>query len=262
MTPEPHSPTGTDDPRSARPPAAPPTASGPGGLRRLYGPEAEDLGGLYEKLRAEHGTVAPVLLHGDVPAWLVLGPQREPAHGRAPRRSSPATPGAGAPCQDGSVGPDHPLMPHLRLAAHLRLRRRRRARAAARRGHRQPWRRIDHRGIRRHINRFSHQLVNEFCEEGSADLVSQFAEHLPMVVMCADPRHARRVRRPAGAGRPRHDSRAPRPPSPATPTSSDALTRLVARRRAEPGQRLRQPGSSTTPPGSPTTRSASTCASC
>lgn len=45
-----------------------------GGLRRLYGPEAEnDPMGLYEKLRAEHGSVAPVLLHGDVPAWLVLG---------------------------------------------------------------------------------------------------------------------------------------------------------------------------------------------
>ncbi|MFE7428135.1 cytochrome P450, partial [Streptomyces sp. NPDC057545] len=47
---------------------------GPGGIRRLYGPEAErDPHGLYDKLRAEHGTVAPVLLHGDVPAWLVLG---------------------------------------------------------------------------------------------------------------------------------------------------------------------------------------------
>ncbi|OSC61670.1 hypothetical protein B5180_35645, partial [Streptomyces sp. BF-3] len=43
---------------------------GPGGLRRLYGPEAENNpAGLYDKLRAEHGTVAPVLLHGDVPAW-------------------------------------------------------------------------------------------------------------------------------------------------------------------------------------------------
>ncbi|MET9872202.1 cytochrome P450, partial [Streptomyces sp. NPDC006386] len=43
-------------------------------LTRLYGPEAAtDPASIYERLRKEHGSVAPVLLEGDVPAWLVLG---------------------------------------------------------------------------------------------------------------------------------------------------------------------------------------------
>ncbi len=57
-TPSPSWP-GTDD-QAAPPPGCPAHGIGPGGLRRLYGPEADtDLAGLYEKLRAEHGAVAP-----------------------------------------------------------------------------------------------------------------------------------------------------------------------------------------------------------
>ena len=75
--------------RTSTQPAVPPVdAGGRGALRtalaarypahagaaRLYGPGvSHDLGGLYRQLRAEHGVVAPVLLEGDVPAWLVLG---------------------------------------------------------------------------------------------------------------------------------------------------------------------------------------------
>jgi len=41
---------------------------------RLYGASiSQDVAALYRRLRAEHGTVAPVLLEGDIPAWLVLG---------------------------------------------------------------------------------------------------------------------------------------------------------------------------------------------
>lgn len=60
---------GPDAPRGC------PVAHGAGdGLTRLYGPEAAtDPRGIYERLREEHGSVAPVLLEGDVPAWLVLG---------------------------------------------------------------------------------------------------------------------------------------------------------------------------------------------
>lgn len=43
-------------------------------LTRLYGPDAAiDPGAIYARLRKEHGAVAPILLEGDVPAWLVLG---------------------------------------------------------------------------------------------------------------------------------------------------------------------------------------------
>ncbi len=78
MTPESHSLTGrdltgTDDSTPTPPPGCPAHGRGPGGAHRLYGPEAEDLGALYEKMRAEHGAVAPALLHDDVPIWVVLG---------------------------------------------------------------------------------------------------------------------------------------------------------------------------------------------
>ena len=53
---------------------------------------------------------------------------------------------------------------------------------------------------------YSNRLVNDFCREGRVELVSQFAERLPMMVMCADHRHAGGVQRPSGAGRPRHDA--------------------------------------------------------
>ena len=56
MTTESHSPAGTEEPAFGPPPGCPAHGIGPGdppgGLRRLYGPEAEDLGALYEKLRA------------------------------------------------------------------------------------------------------------------------------------------------------------------------------------------------------------------
>ncbi|MFF3357259.1 cytochrome P450 [Streptomyces sp. NPDC002917] len=157
---------------------------GPGGLRRFYGPEAErDPAGLYDRLRAEHGTVAPILLHGDVPAWLVLGHSENLHLTRTPSQFSRDSRRWRA-LQDGSVAPDHPLAPIFTWQpvcvfadgdTHERLR------GAVT----DSMARIDHRGVRRHINRFSNRLVNDFCQEGRVDLVSQFAEQLPMMVMCA-----------------------------------------------------------------------------
>ncbi|MEI5521635.1 cytochrome P450 [Streptomyces brasiliscabiei] len=182
MTPESPALTGTDDPTPAPPPGCPAHGTGPGGLRRLYGPEAADLGAVYEKLRAEHGSVAPALLHDDVPIWVVLG------HGENMHMVS--TPSQfckdsrlWTPMLEGKVKPDHPLMPyfawqpicaHSEGDEHLRLR-------GAVTGAMST---IDHRGIRRHINRATQHLVNQFCADGRADLVGQFAEHLPMAVLC------------------------------------------------------------------------------
>ena len=182
MTPESLFPTGTDDPTAAPPPGCPAHGIGPGGLRRLYGPDAEDLGAVYEKLRAEHGPVAPALLHEDVPIWVVLGHAENLHMVRTPSQYCRDTRQWTA-LQDGTVKPDHPLMPHFAWQPicshaegdeHLRLRGAVNGAVST----------IDHRGIRRYINRATQHLVNKFCEEGTADLVSQFAEHLPMVVMC------------------------------------------------------------------------------
>ncbi|WP_200302759.1 cytochrome P450 [Streptomyces adelaidensis] len=182
MTPESHSPAGTDDLTLGPPPGCPAHGMAPGGLRRLYGPEAEDLGAVYEKLRAEHGTVAPALLHDDVPIWVVLGHSENMHMVSTPSQFCRDT-RLWVPLQEGTIRPDHPLMPHIAWQPicchaegdeHLRLR-------GAVSGAMST---IDFRGIRRHINRATQHLVNQFCEEGRADLVGQFCEHLPMAVLC------------------------------------------------------------------------------
>ncbi|MGW7819408.1 cytochrome P450 [Streptomyces puniciscabiei] len=181
MTSEPSSLTDTD-PTPAPPPGCPAHRTGPGGLHRLYGPDAEDLGGLYERLREKHGAVAPVLLHDDVPMWVVLGHAENQHLVRSPsvytRDSRIWT-----PLLEGMVKPDHPLMPHIAwqpICSHAEGDEHQRLRAAVTAA----MDTIDHRTVRRHIGRHTQGLVNSFCERGRADLVSQFAEHLPMAVMC------------------------------------------------------------------------------
>ena len=230
MTPEPHSLTGTDS-ELAPPPGCPAHRRGPGGLRRLYGPEAEDLASLYEQLREEHGPVAPVLLHDDVPVWAVLGHTENLHMVRSPSQFCRDS-RLWNPLIEGMVKPDHPLMPHIAWQPicshaegdeHLRLR-------AAVTG---AMSNIDHRSLRRHINRHTQRLVNRFCEAGTADLVGQFTEHLPMAVMCEI------------LGMPEeYDDRlvhAARDALKGTETAiashghvMDALSRLTTRRRAEP----------------------------
>ncbi|WP_225098270.1 cytochrome P450 [Streptomyces sp. CoH27] len=183
MTSEPRSLTDTDtDALSGPPPGCPAHGLGPGGVRRLYGPDAEDLGDLYERLREEHGSVAPALLHDDVPMWVVLG-HAENIH--MVRSSSVYTRDSRiwTPLLDGTVKPDHPLMPHIAwqpICSHAEGDEHQRLRAAVTAA----MDTIDHRSMRRHIGRYTQSLVNRFCERGRADLVSQFAEHLPMAVMC------------------------------------------------------------------------------
>ncbi|MDH6574606.1 cytochrome P450 [Kitasatospora sp. MAP5-34] len=155
---------------------------GADGLRRLYGPEAEaDPAGLYEKLRAEHGEVAPVLLHGDLPAWLILGHSANLTAMRTPSRFSRDSRRWTA-FQQGLVTPDSPLMPVIAWQPlcvfadgeeHKRLRR-----AVT-----DSLNRFDRRGIRRYVTRFADQLIQDFGPTGQAELVARFAEHLPMLVM-------------------------------------------------------------------------------
>ncbi|MEU3839884.1 cytochrome P450 [Streptomyces sp. NPDC028635] len=182
MTPESLSTTGTHDLAASPPPGCPAHAKGPGGLHRLYGPGAEDLGELYEHLREEYGPVAPVLLHEDIPMWVVLGHAENLQLVRSPGQFCRDS-RIWSPLNEGMVKPDHPLMPHIAWEPicsyaegdeHLRLR-------GAVTG---AMTTIDHRSLRRHITRYTQILVNSFCESGEADLVGQFAEHLPMAVMC------------------------------------------------------------------------------
>jgi cytochrome P450 len=159
-----------------------PDDPGAGGLRRLYGPEADaDPKALYEKLRAEHGPVAPVLVHGDLPAWLVLGYRENLEVARTPSRFA-RDPRTWRDMAQGKVPADHPLGPMVVWwpvvnftdgPAHERLRG---AVMDSLQG-------FDRRGIRRWITRFTHQLVDAFASAGHADLVADFAAQLPTLVM-------------------------------------------------------------------------------
>lgn len=163
-------------------PAPPECPAHRGDLRRLYGSEAEaDPMGLYEKLRAEHGPVAPVLVPGDLPAWLVLGYRENLEVARTPSRFS-RDPRYWGDMRAGNVGADHPLAPitawqpmcnFVDGEEHSRLR------GAVTESLAQ----FDRRGIRRYVTRFANQIIDGFAGAGRADLVSQFAEHLPMLVM-------------------------------------------------------------------------------
>lgn len=186
---------------------------------------------MYETLRAEHGPVAPALLHEDVPIWVVLGHSENLHMVRNPSQFCRNT-RLWSALQDGTVKPDHPLMPHFAWQPicshaegdeHLRLR-------GAVTGAMST---IDHRGIRRYINRATQQLVNKFCREGRADLVGQFAEHLPMVVMCeilGMPEEYNDQIVQAARDMPKGSETA----IASNAYLMDVLMRLTARRRAEP----------------------------
>jgi cytochrome P450 len=182
VTPENPTATGTHDLAVDPPPGCPAHGRGPGGLQRLYGPGTEDLGEIYEQLREEHGAVAPVLLHDDLPMWVVLGHAENLRMLRTPSHFTKDT-RLWSPLREGKVRPDHPLMPHIAwqpICAHAEGDEHKRLRGAVT----SAMATLDERSVRRHIYRATQTLVNRFCGAGRADLVSQFTEHLPMAVLC------------------------------------------------------------------------------
>ncbi|MGI5526982.1 cytochrome P450 [Streptomyces syringium] len=170
------------DSATVAPPQCPAHAYGEGGIARLYGPAAEaDPMGLYEQLRDRHGAVAPVLLHGDLPAWLILGYRENLDVTRTPSRFSRDSRNW-RDMREGKLTPDHPLAPistwqPICAFADGQVHERWRGAINDAMG------RFDRRGVRRHITRFANQLVDGFCTTGKADLVHEFAEHLPMLVL-------------------------------------------------------------------------------
>ncbi|MGI5469970.1 cytochrome P450 [Streptomyces sp. CA-132043] len=167
------------------PPPECPAHAGSGstdGLARLFGPEAAaDPMGLYERLRAEHGPVAPVLLDGDLPAWIVLGYREILEVAGTPGRFSRDS-RTWRWFKEGKVPPDSPLLPMIAwqpVCLFLDGAERDRLRLAVT----DSLERFNRRGIRRHITRFTHQLADGFAERGEADLAGEFAEQLPMLVL-------------------------------------------------------------------------------
>ncbi|WP_062211880.1 cytochrome P450 [Streptomyces sp. NBRC 109706] len=178
-----------EPPRAFGPSGGPPPGcpahqgtGGPGGVQRLYGAAAStDPMGLYERLRTEHGPVAPVLLEGDVPAWLVLGYDEILQVTRNPRRFR-RDGRALSPWQRGEIGADSPIGPvllwgpdctHQDGGTHQRLR------GAVN----ESLERFDRRGLRRYVQLYGHQLIDGFAAEGRGEILSQYAQQLPMLVL-------------------------------------------------------------------------------
>ncbi|MEV6397988.1 cytochrome P450 [Streptomyces sp. NPDC051907] len=181
MTTPPPAPTG---PSSTAAPLGCPAHQGVGAPRPrpLYGREAEAQPyALYEQLRAEHGAVAPVLLYGNVQAWLVLGHRENLEAMRSPRFSSDSR--HWRAIQEGSLAPDSPLLPITAWqplvaltdgAEHARLRQAVTESLA----------RVNRHRMRRYLTRYATRLIEDFASTGQADLVADFARKLPALVVC------------------------------------------------------------------------------
>lgn len=165
-------------------PGAPPRGGCPvahGDVTRLYGREAAvDPHGIYTRLRGEHGPVAPVLLEGDVPAWLVLGYRECRRVLDNPLQFSRDS-RIWRDWQEGRIEATHPLIPMVGWRPdcvsqdgepHRRLR-------GAVTDNLQA---VAGRGIRRHVTYFANKQIDAFAE-GTADLVGDFADYLPMLVL-------------------------------------------------------------------------------
>ncbi|MFD8789721.1 cytochrome P450 family protein [Streptomyces vinaceus] len=123
----------------------------------------------------------PVLLPGDLEAWLVVGYNEVLQVLRTPKAFSCDSRNWSA-AKDGRLTPDNPLLPltqYQPLIAftdgdeHVRLR------AAVVYG----LERFNRHGIRRYVTRFANDLIKQFAAGGTADLVADFAEPLPAMVL-------------------------------------------------------------------------------
>jgi cytochrome P450 len=159
-----------------------PVAHGGAELTRLFGPEAAtDPYGIYERLRKEHGSVAPVLLEGDVSAWLVLGYRDNRRVLDSPRQFSRDA-RIWRDWWEGRIEATSPLVPMLAWRPdcvsqdgepHRRLRGAVTDGLLAASG----------RGVRRHATYFANKQIDAFVDDGRADLVADYAEYLPMLVL-------------------------------------------------------------------------------
>ncbi|WP_183091282.1 cytochrome P450 [Streptomyces radicis] len=169
-------------PPEAERPTCPVARPGPGGVQRLDGRAvAAEPAALFERLRAEHGPVVPVLLEGDEPAWLVVGYHEVLHVARNPRRFS-RDGRLWTAWREGRVGPQAPLAPVLAWGpdcAHQDGAEHQRLRAAVN----ESLGRFDRRGLRRLVRRHADRLIDDFAGEGHAELLSRYARRLPMLTL-------------------------------------------------------------------------------
>ncbi|MER6454490.1 cytochrome P450 [Streptomyces sp900105245] len=152
-------------------------------------PDAVPLGGprfqtepatLYREMRRDHGSVVPVTLDGDVPAWLVLGYRELHQVTGDPvlfSRDSDLW------NQWENIPADWPLLPMIgrkQPSILYTVGERHRQRAAMVSNALEA---VDPFELRRHAERFADELIDGLCGAGEADLVAQYAMLLPVRVL-------------------------------------------------------------------------------
>ncbi|MCI0383321.1 cytochrome P450 [Streptomyces sp. CNQ085] len=161
----------------------PPGCPAHGGPAPLYGPglDGDNLPTLYERLRAEHGPVAPVALAPGIHVWLVIGyrellrlAREEQDFSHDPRRWNLL--------REGRVPADSPLMAFVGWRPALMFtdgqqHRRMRAAVADALG------RVDGHELRRTVRATAERLIDSFAGRHEADLVPHYAHKLPVQVM-------------------------------------------------------------------------------
>ncbi|MER6103498.1 cytochrome P450 [Streptomyces sp. NPDC001832] len=173
------------DPSSAQP--APPGCPAHTDAVRLAGLEYQQTPSqLYRAMRREHGAVAPVLLDGDVPAWLVLGysevtyvTSHDELFARDSRRWN----------QWENIPADWPLLPYVGYQPSVLFtegdEHRRRAGVIT-----QALEGVDQFELARNCQLIADRLIADFAGSGRAELMTGYAHALPMravVQMCGMP---------------------------------------------------------------------------
>ncbi|MEV4339755.1 cytochrome P450 [Streptomyces sp. NPDC049590] len=135
---------------------------------------------LYREMRRDHGAVVPVLLDGDIPAWLVLGYRELHQVTGDPvlfSRDSDLW------NQWENIPDDWPLLPMIgrkQPSILYTVGERHRQRAAMVSNALEA---VDPFELRGHAERFADELIDALCTAGEADLIAQYAMLLPVRVL-------------------------------------------------------------------------------
>jgi cytochrome P450 len=147
---------------------------------RLYGEEYDkDPAAVYERIRHEHGPVAPILLNGDIPAWFVGGYRELHQVCGDPKLFAKDT-----SRWNGwdTVPEDWPgtrfIGPTNAVLCKEGEEHRRRAGAIS-----DALDDVDQFTLRSQCERFADELIDAFAGSGEADLIAQFATRLPLLAL-------------------------------------------------------------------------------
>ncbi|MFI6088287.1 cytochrome P450 [Streptomyces sp. NPDC051218] len=168
---------------TAGPPTHCPVTGAAGPSTALYGPhlDGDAMPALYERLRRDHGPVAPVTIAPGVDAWLVIG-HRELLQLTRDEQDFSHDPRRWSLLREGRVPADSPILPMVGWRPALLFndgqqhRRMRAAVSAALAG-------INGHELRRSVRATAEEVIESFAERSEADLVADYARKLPMRVI-------------------------------------------------------------------------------